>query len=197
MTVIFQLFCVDDLKMLGEEGRAELLKIIGEALRETGNKKPGEASRICLEASNNFELQPAELPQQARAQVEDAIGRRVDVVSQQLKSPLPSSPSDSPKIPLSQRITGYSGPEGLREEEEKKIREWAASCEVNYFNFYYPLLLIKERAYRMFSQRTGQQRPKGPDSPYSPLNTHHPLYDLFSNLKVDPNPTQGAAEPSP
>jgi hypothetical protein len=124
-------------------------------------------------------------------QVIEAIQRRFNEVSRQLESPLPSDLSGSPRIDPSQPIVGQARPRDLYGQQEQEILQWAISCEVNNFNFYYPLLLIKEKAYKLFSERTNGQRPKGPDSRYSPFHPLHPLYDLLSDLKLEPDPNEG------
>ncbi len=54
---------------------------------------------------------------------------------------------------------------------------------MNHYNFYDPLLKIKEEAYALFKDKTGHP-PKGPDSSYSPFNPLNPLYELFTELKL-------------
>jgi hypothetical protein len=49
---------------------------------------------------------------------------------------------------------------------------------VNNYEFYNILARVRNEAYGFFLARTGQ-RPKGPDSLYSPFNPLHPLYRLF------------------
>jgi hypothetical protein len=182
MTVIFQLFCVDDLKMLRQEGRDLLRGIIQEVLEnDSTHRSPSGAPEICLEASDNRNLRTGgDTPPQVR----EALQKRIARVSEQLQSPLPSTSSDLPDLDPSQPIVAAVRSTALESyEEEAQISRWAISCEVNNFNFYYPLLLIKEMAYTMFSEKTGK-RPKGPDSLYSPFNERHPLYETFSNLKL-------------
>jgi len=195
MTVIFQLFCVDDLKRLGEEGRRELLRLVQTRLPASPAHPRGsatssttrEAPKLTLEASNNTRLHSgAETPDQFLKTIE----KRYDQVTEQLQSPLPQGPSDpshlDPKRALLSQLTATRPKLGsLNQTAEKEIMTWAISCEVNNYNFYYPLLEIKEEAYAMFQRRT-KQRPKGPDSPYSPFNPLHPLYELFSNLQLKP-----------
>jgi hypothetical protein len=193
MTVIFQLFCVEDLKRLGEDGRQELRTIIRKHLPappapprgSTASRRPRETSKLTLEASRNTRLHFGE---ETPPQILKAIEKRYDEVSEQLKSPLPEGPADAsnldPKRDLLPQLTNPPPKLGsLNPAAEKEIVEWAISCEVNNYNFYYPLLEIKEEAYAMFERRTNQ-RPKGPDSLYSPFNPLHPLYDLFSELKT-------------
>jgi hypothetical protein len=180
MTVIFQLFRVDDLKMLGQDGRGLLRDIIQRVLEVEPYKKPDKPPEVCLEASNNTKLKSDDNTPQ---QVLEALQRRIATVTEQLQAPLSSSPSGSPRLDPSQPIVAAPTPRDLTPQQEAEIRQWAISCEVNNFNFYYTLLLIKEIAYTMFSEKTGK-RPRGPDSPYSPLNERHPLYELFNNLKL-------------
>ena len=117
--------------------------------------------------------------------------------SHQLKSPQ-LKPSHQPKQP--QEIFPF---DTLKDEnktlsrEEEEILQWAITCEVNNFDFYYPLLLAKIAAYKYFKEVTTDPThpegltPKGPDSPYSPFNPRHPLYNLFYNLtKPGPDSSQ-------
>jgi hypothetical protein len=200
MTVIFQLFCVDDLKKLGEDGRQELLRIVRRHLPappapprgSAASRRTREAPKLTLEASKNTRLHFGE---ETPSQLLKAIEKRYDEVSEQLKSPLPEGPSDpsnlDPKRDLLPQLTTPRPKLGnLSQAAEKEIVEWAISCEVNNYNFYYPLLEIKEEAYRMFERRT-TQRPKGPDSLYSPFNPLHPLYYLFSDLQLKPERSEG------
>src|SRR5215510_11212202 len=99
MTVIFQLFCVEDLKRLGEEGRQELLTIIRTRLpappapprgSAASRRPPREAPKLTLEASRNTRLQFGE---ETPPQILKAIEKRYDEVSEQLKAPLPEDPS--------------------------------------------------------------------------------------------------------
>jgi hypothetical protein len=192
MTVIFQLFCVDDLRRLKKEGRDELLKIIHKHLppqqpasrKSASSRKSEEAPKLTLDVSNKTLLHSGK---DTPPEVVARIRKRNEEVSEQLKSPLPEGPSDAPELNLSRELLPQllappkRGP--LSATEEEQIRQWAISCEVNHYNFYYPLLKIKEEAYEMFRQRT-KQRPQGSDSPYSLFNPHHPLYDLYTDLKL-------------
>jgi hypothetical protein len=191
MTVIFQLFCVDDLKRLKKEGRDELLEIIHKHLppqqaasrKSASSRKSGEAPKLTLEVSNETRLRSGK---DTPPQVVARIRKRNEEVSEQLKSPMPEGPSDAPELDLSKELLPQFLDSRLKlgslsAKEEEQIRQWALSCEVNHYNFYYPLLKIKEEAYTMFRQRT-KQRPQGPDSPYSLFNPHHPLYDLYTDL---------------
>jgi hypothetical protein len=176
MTVIFQLFCVDDLRRLFEAGaRQALIDIIQQHLPDR---------QLILKATNDTKLEPpAEIPDQIPA----AIQKRFDEVSEQLQSPLPKSPSDTPLVleqPLLQQlIAARRKLTPLSEEDQHTILQWAISCEVNHYNFYHPLLKIKEQAYALFKDKTGQL-PKGPDSYYALFNPLNPLYDLFAELKL-------------
>jgi hypothetical protein len=209
MTVIFQLFCVDDLKELGPDGPERLLEFLRPLLAPhkptgaSGAANPSEPARFILEASNSTVLKSAD---QTPPEVLEAIRRRSEEVSQQLISPSPGDPSGRPKLDPSQELfpqvsaqpSIQSASAAKKKENEETILRWAISCEVNNFNLYYPLWQIKNQAYKWFLENTGK-RPKGPDSPYSPFNPHHPLYNLYYNLEQQSNPSeeQGGGTPKP
>lgn len=186
MTVIFQLFCVDDLKQLGEEGRDDLLRIIRESLQGDEPRPAGAPGPFTLGVTNTSQLNYGDHTPPA---VLEAIQKRFDEVSQQLQAPSPEAAAAPPHLDaareLYRQLLGHrTERSGVNEPEEDRILEWAISCEVNNYNFYYALLEIKQKAYRMFQRRTGQ-RPKGPDTLYSPFNPQHPLYDLYASLVLD------------
>ncbi len=182
MTVIFQLFCVDDLKELGDNGREEVLRLIRSTLEEEHGAHHGPPP-LTLSVSNDTQLGYGD---DAPAPILDALQKRFDDVSQQLRAPLPSAaasvpPLDPSRETLPQLLSHSTGRSGVAPHDVDRILEWALSCEVNNYNFYYTLLEVKQKTYRLCQQRTGQ-RPKGPDSLYSPFNPLHPLYDLFSSV---------------
>lgn len=178
MTVIFQLFCVDDLRrLLSEAGAHErLLAIIRAHI---------PAQQLILKATNDTKVdKPEETPDQILA----AIQKRFDAVSEQLQSPLPKGPDDPPRPEQEQQLLDLLVDARNRRvppmpDQEDTIRRWAISCEVNHYNFYYPLLKIKEEAYALFKEKTGQL-PKGPDSYYAVFNPLNPLYELFAELEL-------------
>jgi hypothetical protein len=189
MTVIFQLFCVDDLRRLFDAGaRQALVDIIRQHIPDR---------QLILKATNNTSLEhPVETPDQIPA----AILKRFDEVSEQLQSPLAKDPSDTPQFVLQQPllqqfIDARRKLAPLSEEDQNTILQWAISCEVNHYNFYHPLLKIKEQAYALFREKTGQL-PKGPDSYYALFNPLNPHYDLFAELKLK-RPAAQAEEPPP
>src|SRR6266446_1085704 len=135
MTVVFQLFCVEDLKRLDEDGRQELLKIIRTHLPappapprgSATSRRPQEAPKLTLEASRNTRLHAGE---ETPHQILKAIEKRYDDVSEQLKSPLPEGPSDpsnlDPKRALLPQLTASRPKLGsLSQAAEKEIVEWA------------------------------------------------------------------------
>ena len=207
MTVIFQLFCVDDIKELGRGGPERLLNFIRQALapyrsqQPYGAGNPDEPAKFILEASNSTFLTSAD---KTPPQILDAIQKRSDEVSQQLMSPTRGDPSGSQQLNPSQELfpqisTQHSrrqAPGGQEGGDEKTVLQWALSCEVNNFNFYYPLLQVKKEAYKWFFEQTGR-RPKGPDSAYSPFNPRHPLYSLLYHLEVESNSPEGQEGPTP
>jgi hypothetical protein len=193
MTMIFQLFCVDDLKELGTEGREELLRIVRGILQPTDHHGHQDPAQLVLSVSNDSQLGYGD---EAPPQILDALQQRFDDVSQQLYAPLPSAASSVPPLDpareLFQQFMSHSnGRRGIPEHDADRILEWAVSCEVNNYNFYYTMIELKQKTYQMFQRRTGQ-RPKGPDSLYSPFNPLHPLYELFSSIVLteeDDQPT--------
>jgi hypothetical protein len=209
MTVIFQLFCVDDLKELGPNGLERLREFLRTRLDPyrpkgaSGTPDPSKPARFTLEASNKTSLASAE---KTPPQILEAIRKRSEEVSQQLMSPPPGNPSGRPKLDPSQELFPQISPQpsteknaaAEKERNENTILQWAISCEVNNFNLYYPLLQVKNEAYRWFFEQT-RKRPKGPDSIYSPFNPLHPLYNLFYNLEQQSSPPeeQGGSTPNP
>jgi len=173
MTVIFQLFCVEDLQRLSEAQLTILRDTITDALNLKTNP-PGRtadgAPALPLEVIDHTEL-PASAPPEIR----DALKKRFEEVSQQLKAP-PRDLSPFDFEALKRRHFNERNTEERNKETE--ILQWAISCEVNNFKFYDQLLRAREKAYQKFYELT-QQRPKGPDSPYSPFNPLHPLYNYF------------------
>jgi hypothetical protein len=152
---------------------------------------------LSLRLSADTEPQSVVTEQQIREQLRAALTKRFHEVLHQLKSPQlkPSQQSEQ-----SREIFPF---ETLKNENktlskgEEEILQWAITCEVNNFDFYYPLLLAKTAAYEYFKEVTKGLTPKGPDSPYSPFNPRHPLYNLFYNFtKPKSNSTQDTAAPS-
>jgi hypothetical protein len=198
MTVIFQLFCVDDLKELGPDGPERLREFLKPLLAPyrpegaSGAANPNEPARFILEASNSTLLSSAD---KTPPGILKAIQKRSEEVSQQLMSSSPGDASGRSTLdPLQELFPQVSAqPSEQQASVEKKkqndntILQWAISCEVNNFNLYYPLLQVKNEAYKWFLKETGK-RPKGPDSAYSPFNPLHPLYNLFYNLEQQSPP---------
>lgn len=195
MSVIFQLFRADDLKMLSRGQLNELKRRIGTALKDAQQelqlhagslqsayqqKPPSEeapAEPLRLNVVNKPNPSP-NTPPQVKGALERALDKRFTEVSQQLKSaPLQSAPDFNAR--LSQ--IHLNQPDSEEQAKERMILEWAMSCEVNNFEFYYPLWRAKTVAYDFFYEETGQ-RPKDPDSPYSPFNPGHPFSTFFYGL---------------
>jgi hypothetical protein len=210
MSVIFQLFRADDLKMLSTDQLNELKKKINVALEDaqqelqshTGSSEDASQQKLPSEETPpgtlRLKISPKEktpeplrlkissnpdpsttIPPQIRAALNRAIDKRFHEVSQQLKSAQPRSASNF-KARLNRIHLNQPDPE--EQEKEKTILEWALSCEVNNFEFYYPLWHAKNVAYDFFLRKTGQE-PKGPDSPYSPFNRDHPFSKFFYDLR--------------
>jgi hypothetical protein len=181
MSVIFQLFCAEDLQQLTYLQLQELKTAVVNALEgDTPDNTLAQnyasyhlraPQPLSLQISLNTTPSPDTPPQ-----VREAFNKRFHEVSHQLTSPrlkLPQQHFNFQAL-LSQRNNTASAEEAL-------ILEWAISCEVNNFEFYKRLLRARKEAYEWFFKEKGQ-RPKGPDSPYSPFNPLHPLYNLFYGL---------------
>jgi hypothetical protein len=196
MSVIFQLFRADDLKMLSKIQLDELKKSIGTALKDaqqelqsyTGSSEspsqqkppsgdtPSEPLRLNI--VNKPDPSP-NTPPQIKGALDRALDKRFNEVSQQLKSTQPQSASG---FNARLRRVHLNQPDSEEQAKEAMILEWAMSCEVNNFEFYYPLWRAKTVAYDFFYKVTGQ-RPKDPDSPYSPFNPGHPFSNFFYGLR--------------
>ena len=171
MSVIFQLFCAEDLQKLTYDQLQELRSTVAQALRKhtTGQAHGEHRPSLCLGIVDKT-TPPPDTP----APIHEALNKRFYEVSHQLKSPhLHSSRQlfDFQKL-LHQRNSD------LTQKKEDMILEWAISCEVNNYEFYNTLARVRNEAYSFFLNKTGQ-RPKGPDTLYSPFNPLHPLYNLF------------------
>jgi hypothetical protein len=183
MTVIFQLFCVEDLKKLTNDELTELRQVVANALGLTKSATGQTPSPLCLGVTDKTEPN-AGAPQE----IIKALHKRFDEVAHQLKSPSPSPSGQN--FNFRERNQQRNTPSS----QENTILEWAISCEVNNYDFYIPLLRAKEAAYRFFEEKVRAHmqargetppdkiRPIGPDSLYSPFNRRHPLSYLFYNL---------------
>jgi hypothetical protein len=183
MTVIFQLFCVEDLKKLTFDELTELRAVVADALGLTKSATGQAPSPLCLGVTDK--TQPDSEPP---PEIIKALHKRFDEVAHQLKSPQPNPSGQN--FNFRERNQQRNTPSS----EENMILEWAISCEVNNFEFYNPLLKAKEAAYRFFEEKVKAHmrargeispekiQPIGPDSLYSPFNRRHPLSYLFYNL---------------
>ena len=196
MSVIFQLFRADDLKMLSKDKLEDLKKTVNDALKDAqqelqsyaGSPKdpsqqkspyvdtPSESLRLNI--SNKPDPSP-HTPPQLRSTLDRALDKRFHEVSQQLKSTQARSASD-----FNARLNRVhlNKPDSEEQAKEEMILEWAMSCEVNNFEFYYPLWYARKEAREFFLRETGQE-PKDPDSPYSPFNPDHPFSKFFYGLR--------------
>jgi hypothetical protein len=186
MSVIFQLFCAEDLQKLEYQELQTLRQRIITALRS--------AQPLCLNLTEKPEPDPGTPPR-----VHEALNKRFDEVSHQLKSPQ-LNPSQQP-FRFHDRIQQRNA--RATQDKEDLILNWAITCEVNNFEFYNSLLQVKKAADDFFEQTIKAKiaargepvpdrvRPLPPDSPYSPFNPRHPLYGLYYDLsqpKPDPTP---------
>ena len=188
MTVIFQLFCAEDLQRFrSKDDLDSLKKTIAEALgldKDTPCKTSEGFPALPLGASEDTHL-----PEGTPPGIIDALKKRFDEVSQQLKSP----PRDSSSFDFETlKKRHFNEKDSVEDAKEAEILQWAISCEVNNYKFYAQLLHARDVAYRKFHELT-QQRPKGPDSLYSPFNPLHPLYNYFPPPPMRPTPTQSIA----
>lgn len=177
MSIIFQLFSADDLKMLRPE---EFTTLTDKILDELRRSSP-EIKQI-LGVSRPPKL---EIAQDTPQQLKDALRKRIHEVFQQLTSRLPRHPSRSlePARPIDEQL--FDPDElGLLDAQKKRILEWAIHCEVAYLEQslerYNALKDWKDRYHDTFSQITDGQRPKGPDTSYSPFNPGGPLYRFYN-----------------
>lgn len=189
MSVIFQLFSAEDLLKFKPEQLEELKNRIMTALKEsTGQSTLGDPPILSLKLSPNTKPDP-----KIAAQINDALRKRFQDVSHQLKSPQPDPP---PQTFDFDNLIRLNNDEDTRKKEELLL-EWAITCEVNNFEFYNSLLQAKKVADAYFKEVTTSAtapeglRPKGPDSLYSPFNPRHPLSGLLYTLsKPESNPPQ-------
>jgi hypothetical protein len=197
MTVIFQLFCAEDLQKLTYPQLQVLRKTVMDALAEGhtgttpsqtyGSQLPTGPRPLSLETSPDTTPPPGTPPQ-----VMEALSNRFHEVSHQLTSPQLHPPQ--PNFDF-QHLLGRRN--GIASAAEDLILRWAISCEVNNFKFYNRLLHVRKKAYEWFFKETQGQRPKGPDSLYSPFNPLHPLYNLFYGVsKPELPPTEDPDNPA-
>jgi hypothetical protein len=218
MSIIFQLFCAEDLKQLTTEQVEELKEKIGQAVRSTDDAPLKTSLRLSQLIQNEhmqrlLSLGPylkATRPPSRAVNITQAdvtsipqktielLRKRLREVFQQLTSELPSgqssSPTPQPRTPtdiinqcLSQEdlatLERKAGPQGY------EILAWALTCEIANFKTIETLQSIKKQAEELFmqfmkEQGKGEQRPKGPDTLYSPFYPLSPLYGfdyLLSN----------------
>jgi hypothetical protein len=181
MSVIFQLFCAEDLQQLTYAQLQELKTAVVNALeggtpsqtlaQDSTSYHPRVPQPLTLQISLN--TTPSE---DTPPQVKEALNNRFHEVSHQLTSlrlKLPQQNFDFEALRSQRNNTAST--------EEDLILQWAISCEVNNFEFYKRLLDASKAAYEWFFREKGQ-RPKGPDSLYSPFNPLHPLYKLLYDL---------------
>jgi hypothetical protein len=211
MSVIFQLFCAEDLKQLEPEQINELKRIVGDEVRKSQDPSleaslqtskiiqerhmrtllhPGRARSGRARSSSSPPASPPtsmrispdrviQIPEEAR----DTLRKRAREVFHQLTSEQPSGPSGS-LAASSELPNQLLSPADLAklEDNEKEILAWALTCELANFKTYEALQHLKQIVEEKFmdfmeANRKGRQRPKGPDSLYSPFYPLSPLYD--------------------
>jgi hypothetical protein len=158
--------------------RRHMQKLLPEYASPTLGSPP---SRVNISRWSSTEVQQGAL---------NRLMERVREVFHQLTGAWPSGPSSPPSSPtllpeellnqlLSQAdldtLTATAGPTG------HKILAWALTCELANFNTYDAFERVRQRAEETFirfmkEQGKGEQRPKGPDTPYSPFYPGNALY---------------------
>jgi hypothetical protein len=179
MSIIFQLFSAEDLKSLDPTKLEALREVVrahfNSRLDTTLNTKLNDSSRIT-------------------PQVIAGIWERARNVYQQLKN-APLSPTPPSSLNLSQPLFPQFFPLAGSNltPYEREILEMAISCEITNFNYYDHLQTLKEFVYDKFDDLTatpGQsgtgQRPRGPDTFYSPFNPESPLNFIYHSEQWPP-----------
>jgi hypothetical protein len=208
MSVIFQLFGAEDLKQLTQGQLRDLTDIITEELdrsQDTGLETFRAISRLIQDKHMHKLLgrRPLRTISQPRLtdispHAMDALRKRVHEVFYQLTQELPSGQSSSyasSQPPPSDLVDQLLSTADLAKLAAKvptgrEILAWALTCELANFQMYEALERIQERTEEKFkdymeAQGKGRQRPKGPDSLYSPFYSLSPLYNPDS---TPPNP---------
>jgi hypothetical protein len=209
MSIIFQLFSAEDLKKFDVDELDRLRDEIVTALKEAGVLKEGEG-RVCLNLREKVKpdenTPPALNPQPDW--VKEALLKRFYEVSHQLKTP-PQNPQQL-AFDFQQLIDERNN--ANTQVQEKKILDWAISCELNHIEFYYTLLIARKGVDKFYVKYPGAKekllaaeqrqaiaklltedqqkaaitlekvRTKNPDSLYSPFNPRHPLYRQYDEL---------------
>jgi len=201
MTVIFQLFGAEDLKQLTPKQLREMRDIITEELDKshaTALEAERAVSRL-IEGRHMPKLLGAPRPPRTVSQAQltpisshalDVLKKRVHDVFYQLTREFPNAPasvSPSSYQTSSELLDQLLSADDLakladRVPTGREILAWALTCELANFQTYEVLQRIKERTDEKFmefmeAQGKGKQRPKGPDSLYSPFYNLSPLYD--------------------
>jgi hypothetical protein len=177
MSIIFQLFSADDLKVLQPDKFEELTGAILGELR----KSPSQVRQV-LGVDRSPRLM---IPQDTPQQLKDALRRRIHQVFQQLTSRPPRNPSRAlePARAIDEQL--FEPDElAMLDAQKRLILQWAIHCEVAYlersFEQYKALKDWKDRYHTEFSRIMNGQRPKGPDTNYSPFNPGSPLYRFYN-----------------
>jgi hypothetical protein len=206
MSVIFQLFCAEDLKKLSDTQLNELKELITQEVKDSQDPSLDASLEISRLIQNEHmqrllpgtspptpgtydppititisPTQAVEIPQTALA----TLRKRLSEVFQQLTSAPPHGSSSSPTSPMltpTELLDQLLSPEDFAKlaatagNEGYKILAWALTCELANFKIYGALQSVKQRAEEKYMEFTGQ-RPKGPDSLYSPFYPLSPLYE--------------------
>jgi hypothetical protein len=108
------------------------------------------------------------------SQGNSVLQKRLNEVSQELQNSRESAPYDKESFKKAIGPQNTSDMQDKLNEKERLILEWAVSCERHFLEFYAPLRHARDVAHEYFYEKT-RQRPRGPDSLYSPFSSDHPL----------------------
>jgi hypothetical protein len=188
MSIMFQLFSAEDLKALSEQQLVDLAS----AMRNASSISPDSSLRMAAGSnlSSHWEDARRDLLQTPPAidldEITKALRDRARQVFEQLLERSPNQPQEPLLDPSQQdilpQLIDQQDLNDLKDHpKEHRIFEIAMSCELSYFNSYSFLRAIKQHAYQQFGDYlkpsfTLSQKPKGPDSRYSPYRRDHPLY---------------------
>jgi hypothetical protein len=211
MSIIFQLFSAEDLQKLTDQELDKLRDAIIDALKEGGLFKDGKLHlnlepKVKPDGTSPFD------PNSTPEWVQKALLKRFNEVAHQLQTPQLSQPQNL--FDFEELIKKRNSTE--TQEVQKKILNWAISCELNHIEFYYALLKAREGVNKFYEenpdakaklltkvqqQQTKYETPqevrtKEPDSAYSPFNPRHPLYRQYDDVSKSAPGTTGPTPPS-
>jgi hypothetical protein len=216
MSVIFQLFCAEDLKQLTEPQLTELKRIVGDEVRRTEDTLLESSQMISRHIQDSHMQKLRLLPSSPRRAVNisqaraiaraiaipgggiDVLRKRVHEVFEQLTGQRPSGPSSSPVSPaqtLGQLLDQLLSPEDFSELKNRvgdkgpEILAWALTCELANYKTYEAFEQIKQKAdeaFMNFMQANG----RGAQRPIGPDTPYSPFYpgSALYHYRSGPNP---------